>query len=123
VLRQQLLRDRDQPQPARFGGADQRIPEQNPLGLVHAKVHCEDLLDAPIGHRIADKYRAGCNCISALSLSRHRRSHLPNRDPARGFDAALNHISGRTRRQLLCSVIRLLCPLILNELDPAPRAP
>ncbi len=38
----------------------------------------------------------------------------------RRFDAPLNHISCRIRLQALCSVIGLLCPLVLNELDATP---
>src|SRR6185436_13284994 len=83
-------------------------------------MHREDFLDAPIGHGPDDKHRAGCNFVLPLLLSPHRRVHLSDRDPLCRFDAALNHISSRSRLHVLRSVIGLLCPLVLNELDAAP---
>jgi hypothetical protein len=87
---------------------------------VHAEVYRKDLLDAPIGHGIDHKHGAGSDFVFPLSLSFHGGSHLPNCDPARGFDAALNHVPRRIRFQVLSGVIRLLRPLVLNEFDATP---
>src|SRR5262247_1979037 len=87
---------------------------------MHPEMHRKDLLDAPIGHWVDDKHGAGRNFVFPLSLSLHGGSHLPDCDPARGFDAALNHVSRRVRLQVLCGVIWLLRPLVLNEFDATP---
>src|SRR5262245_58587804 len=45
-----------EPQPALVGGPRQGLPEENPLRLVHAKMHRQDLLHAPIWHRLSHQH-------------------------------------------------------------------
>jgi hypothetical protein len=120
MRRQRLLRDPDQPQPTLFCGANQRIPKQNALRFVHAKMNGKNLLDAPIGHGTCDEHGAGRNFVLSFSLPFHGGSHLANRDPARRFDTALNHVSRRIRLQVFCGMIRLSRPLVLNKFNAAP---
>jgi hypothetical protein len=96
---------------------DQSIAEQDALGFVHAEVYCQNLFDAPIGHRIGNEDRAGRNFVPPPPLSLQRHLHLSARDPVRRFEGAFNYIARRVRLQALRSVIRLFRPLFLNELD------
>src|SRR5262245_59567592 len=120
MRRQRLFRDLDQPQSTLYCGANQRVPKQDALRFVHAKMNGKNLLDAPIGHGVDNEYGAGRNFVSSLSLPLHGGSHLSDGDPSRRFDAALNQVSRRIRLQILCGMIWLFRPLVLNEFDAAP---
>src|SRR5262245_41720433 len=120
MRRQRLLRDLDQPQSTLFCGANQRVPKQNAFRFVHAKMNGKNLLDAPIGHRTCDEHGAGRNFVPSLLLRPHGGSHLSDRDPARSFDTALNHVSRLIRLQALCGMIWLFRPLFLNECESSP---
>jgi hypothetical protein len=120
LLHQALLRNLDQPQATRLGGADERVPEQNSLSLVHAEVHREDFLDTPRGHRATYKHSARRNFVTALSLFLERPPHLPGGNSTRRLDTGVNYVSCRAGLQALCGMIGLPGPFFLNQLDAAP---
>jgi hypothetical protein len=40
-------------------------------------VHSENLIDAPVGHRVCDKHRTACDFVVPVSLLFHRRPIRP----------------------------------------------
>jgi hypothetical protein len=123
-LRSQLLYgDCHERYPACSGGGSQGVLEQRTLGLVHTEVHGEDLIHAPIGHRVAHQHRTGYDLMLRRPRALHHCSHLSGCDLAGTFHAALDDISRGRRSQMFRGVIGLFGPpriAFLDELNSPP---
>jgi hypothetical protein len=83
----------------------------------------EDIIDAPVGHWLADKNRAGGNVVARLARTFEGGSHLSKRKSARCLDSIIHDLARRFWRKPFRGVIRLLCPRrvgFLDEFDAAP---
>src|SRR5262245_54543939 len=80
-------------------------------------MHREDFINAPVGHLLADQDSTSDDFVARLARPLDRGLNLPACEPARRFDAALNHIPRLDSWKPFRGMIRLLGPRQFRRLD------